>query len=220
MLTAGLMLLMTGLQISMCVISSAPRQPLPWRAAGEVALHDRAYQRIHRPGALKASVAAALVTLAGVVPGARLLDPCCGTGTIAIEAAQRGAVAYGGDLAPEAIDASRIHATHAGVVARFAVMDARRLPFADGAMDCVVANLPGGRQVDAGPSLTLFYRRSVAEMQRVLAPAGRLVLLTGVPELVTASNLCCVQQLEISLYGQRPTILVYARREDESTALT
>jgi 23S rRNA G2445 N2-methylase RlmL len=87
-------------------------------------------------------------------------------------------------------------------------MDAQRLPFADGALDCVVSNLPWGRQIDAGPSLALFYRRCVAEMQRVLAPAGRVVLLTGVPQLAEPSDLRCVQQLEISLYGQRPTILV------------
>jgi 23S rRNA G2445 N2-methylase RlmL len=171
-------------------------------------LHDRGYQRIHRPGALKASVAAALSSLAGITPGTRVLDPCCGTGTIAIEAGRRGAVAYGGDIAPEAIDAARAHAASACVPATFAVMDAQRLPFADGAVDCVVSNLPWGCQVDAGPSLARFYRRSVAEMRRVLAPAGRVVLLTSVPQLVTVSDLRCVQQLQISLYGQRPTILV------------
>jgi 23S rRNA G2445 N2-methylase RlmL len=47
----------------------------------KTALHDRCYQRVHLPGALKPSVAAALVLLAQTTSTTRVLDPCCGSGT-------------------------------------------------------------------------------------------------------------------------------------------
>jgi 23S rRNA G2445 N2-methylase RlmL len=173
-------------------------------------LHERPWMRDHRPGALKPSVAAALVVLAGVDRGMWLLDPCCGGGTIAIEAALCGALARGGDSDPRAIEAARTNAACAGVAARFRVLDARRLPFADGSFDRIVSNLPWDRQVSAGHDPEAFYRRSLAEMARVLAPGGRLALLIAAPRLVQHPELRRLRQIEISLHGQRPTILVCA----------
>src|SRR5256714_2774441 len=63
---------------------------------GQTALSRRPYKQVHLPGSLKPPVAAALVTLADAAPGLRLLDPCCGAGTILIEAALGGATAMGG----------------------------------------------------------------------------------------------------------------------------
>ncbi|HEY7413771.1 MAG TPA: hypothetical protein VH593_01150, partial [Ktedonobacteraceae bacterium] len=53
---------------------------------GKTALHDRWYQQVHLRGALKPSVAAAMVLLAQTAPAMTVLDPCCGSGTILIEA--------------------------------------------------------------------------------------------------------------------------------------
>ena len=47
----------------------------------KAALHDRWYRRVQLPGALKPSVAAALVLLAQTTSTTRVLDPCCGSGT-------------------------------------------------------------------------------------------------------------------------------------------
>lgn len=174
-------------------------------------LHERAWLTMRRRGALKPSVAAALVMRAGAERGMRVLDPCCGTGTIVIEAALRGATALGGDITPGAIQAARTHVARAGIAARFQVLDAQRLPFTDGAFDRVICNLPWGRQVSAGLAPNAFYQRSLAEMPRVLVPGGRIVLLTAMPHLVRYPDLRCLQQLGISLHGQRPSILVCAR---------
>src|SRR5690606_19149211 len=64
---------------------------------GDRPLYKRPYKQAHVPGSLKPSVAAALLQLAGVQAGDRVLDPCCGAGTILIEAALMGARAQGGD---------------------------------------------------------------------------------------------------------------------------
>ncbi len=63
---------------------------------GATPLHRRSYKQAQRPGSLKPPVAAALLELLAPQPGERLLDPCCGVGTILVEAARRGGLARGG----------------------------------------------------------------------------------------------------------------------------
>jgi tRNA (guanine6-N2)-methyltransferase len=179
---------------------------------GKTALHDRWYQQVHLRGALKPSVAAALVWLAQMTPAMTVLDPCCGSGTILIEAALQGARVCGGDSDPLALDAARTNIAAARVRASVQDWDAQALPLADASIDRIICNLPWGRQVAIQEQThAILYRRIVSEMRRVLAPSGRIVLLTNEPQEIDPLDLCCVQQLEISLFGQRPTILVLAR---------
>jgi tRNA (guanine6-N2)-methyltransferase len=178
---------------------------------GKTALHDRFYQRAHLPGALKPSVAAGLVLLAQAGPDTVVLDPCCGSGTILIEAALQGATVCGGDNSSQALAAAQANLAAAGIAACIQRWDARTLPLADASMDGVICNLPWGRQVEiAGGSRSALYRGIVTEMRRVLAPAGHMVLLTSAPEEVDPFDLCCIQRLEISLFGQRPSILMFS----------
>jgi 23S rRNA G2445 N2-methylase RlmL len=176
---------------------------------GTTPLHDRTYAAIHRPGALKPSVAAALVLLAGVAPHQHVLDPCCGTGTIPIAAACGGAIALAGDTDTDAIRATRANAARAGITVAVAAMDARALPVARGTVDRIVTNPPWGRQVRITDALAAFYRQSLTEMRRVLAPGGRIVLLTGVPHLASAADLRCIARREISLHGQTPCVMTF-----------
>jgi 23S rRNA G2445 N2-methylase RlmL len=173
-------------------------------------LQNRAYKGQHVPGSLKPPVAAALVAMGGVVDGARLLDPCCGAGTILVEGALAGALACGGDVDPAAVAAARANAQAAGQTLRLARWDAQTLPLASGSVDRVVCNLPWGRKVEVDASLPALYRRILAELRRVVAPGGRLVLLTNAPELVDPLGLRRERELEISLLGQTPKILVFA----------
>jgi 23S rRNA G2445 N2-methylase RlmL len=80
-----------------------------------------------------------------------------------------------------------------------------------GAIDRIISNLPWGRQVSTDAPLPTFYRRAMAEMRRTLVDDGRLVVLTGAPDLARLPGLRCVQRREISLHGQRPTILGFTR---------
>ena len=173
-------------------------------------LHDRFYQQVHLPGALKPSVAAALVMLAQITSTTTVLDPCCGSGTILIEAALQGASACGGDSNPTAVAAAQANVTAAGVAVPIFHWDATSLPQASASIDRVITNLPWGRQVSVETALPVLYRRLCTQMRRVLAPAGRLVVLTHDPALLDPLDVSCVEQIEISLFGQRPTILVFS----------
>jgi 23S rRNA G2445 N2-methylase RlmL len=176
-------------------------------------LSKREYKQEHVPGSLKPAVAAALLELADVTPDMRILDPCCGAGTILIEARSRGAIAWGGDINQEALTAARINATQANVDVRIQHWEARALPISTGSVDCVISNLPWGRAVSTDGSLSTLYQEIGEEIERVLDPGGRTVLLTNLPDLIQFKRLKCDQQLEISLFGQTPTIMVWSDRD-------
>jgi hypothetical protein len=61
-------------------------------------------------------------------------------------------------------------------------VDARHLPIADGTIDRAVSNLPWGRQVRVETTLDSFYRQTLTELARVLAPGGTVTILTNAPD--------------------------------------
>jgi tRNA (guanine6-N2)-methyltransferase len=176
---------------------------------GNRPLHRRSYKESHVPGSLKPSVAAALLSLVEIEPGMRVLDPCCGGGTILIEAAMEGATAHGGDNDPVAIAAARTNIDAAGVPVQIRLWDAQALPIRGGSIDRIASNLPWGRQAGVDASLATFYQRVCTEMRRVLVPGGRVALLTDAPHLVDFRDLEYAEQIEISLFGQTPTITLW-----------
>jgi 23S rRNA G2445 N2-methylase RlmL len=179
---------------------------------GREPLQNRPYKQVHVPGSLKPPVAAALHRLAEAAPGLRVLDPCCGAGTILIEGAMGGSEAQGGDNDPGAVAAAKANANAADVRAKVRLWDAGALPIADSSVDRVVSNLPWGRKVSVDSNLNTLYARIGTEVCRVLAPEGRAAILTNAPRLVNSWKLRCEKQIEISLFGQRPTITIFSRR--------
>jgi tRNA (guanine6-N2)-methyltransferase len=176
---------------------------------GDRPLSKRPYMQHTVPGSLKPAVAAALVSLVGVAPGLRVLDPCCGAGTILIEARLSGVKVWGGDTYPQAVTATRINAATAGAAVHVQRWDARALPLADKSVDRVISNLPWGRVVSTPGTLAALYEQIGEEIRRVLAPGGQTVLLTNQPDLVQIKGLKCDTRIEISLFGQTPTIMVW-----------
>ncbi|MEU4833207.1 methyltransferase domain-containing protein [Streptosporangium sp. NPDC023615] len=140
-------------------------------------LHRRAYKRRSLAGTLHPPVAAAMARMADLRPGLTVLDPCCGAGTLLIEAAshQPEALLRGFDLSPDAVRATRENAGALPVTVGRA--DAGRLPLPDGGADRVLCNPPWGGQVTAGGLLASSPERWWAELRRVLAPGGTAVLL-------------------------------------------
>ncbi|MGQ0778246.1 MAG: TRM11 family SAM-dependent methyltransferase [Pseudonocardiales bacterium] len=146
-----------------------------------------------RQGALRPVVAAAMVRLAGAVPG-RLLDPCCGSGTILDEALATGWEATGSDIDPEAVAAARDNVPRASVH----TADVRHLPHDDDMFDAVVSNLPFGRQFEVeDPARWL--SQTLAEMARVTRPGGRIVVLVPppVPHPLRGFNLAATHSLRL-----------------------
>ena len=102
-----------------------------------------------QPGSMDPLDARALVNIAGAKPGARLVDPMCGTGGILLEAGLVGSDVVGVDAqwkmtrgSQENLDALLDDDTEAAIIHG----DATALPLADGCADGVVFDAPYGRQ--------------------------------------------------------------------------
>jgi tRNA (guanine6-N2)-methyltransferase len=142
-------------------------------------LHRREYRIATRPGARYPPLARAMALLADPAPGDRLVDPACGVGTIAIEAALlgRNLHAVGFDIAPAAVRAAGANARRARVEVSAAVADAARLPLRAGGADRVVVNPPRGDAVAPAGALRARPDALWHETARVLADDGGLVAL-------------------------------------------
>jgi ubiquinone/menaquinone biosynthesis C-methylase UbiE len=123
--------------------------------------------------AIATPVSAGLLAAADLRSGERVLDVACGTGVIARLAAAAvgptGTVAAI-DVAPDMIDVARATPAPSGAAIDWHVGDAISLPFEDDAYDAVVCQM-GLMFMSDRPG-------AVAEMRRVLAPGGRLVVNT------------------------------------------
>jgi len=119
----------------------------------------------------------ALVEQSGLAAGGRVLDVCAGTGDVAIafadcaEPSEIVCVDLSREMLEIGVEKARRRKLE-GVV-RFVEGDALRLPFGDGRFDAVsiafgLRNLPD-------------YAAGIAEMKRVLAPGGRLLVLEFAP---------------------------------------
>lgn len=106
--------------------------------------------------------AEALVEVAGVQRGTRVLDIGAGTGNVAIAAAQRGATVVATDIAPSMVERGR--ARTAGSEIDWLEADAEELPFDDGAFDAATSAF--------GLVYAPHPERVSRELLRVLRPGG------------------------------------------------
>ena len=106
----------------------------------------------------------AMWLLIGTIPPGRALDAACGTGRHARELARLGHTVTGVDLAPEMLERARA----AVPSATFREGDLRSIPAGDAEFDLVVCGLALAHVVDLDAP--------AAELARVLAPGGRLIV--------------------------------------------
>lgn len=108
--------------------------------------------------------------LALVLPGARVLEIGMGTGGLLVQLAAKASLVIGVDHAPAMLEEAARRMTAAGLVAiDLRLGEMTHLPLADGAVDCVVANMVLHHAADPLSVLR--------EIRRVLPPSGGLLVL-------------------------------------------
>lgn len=147
-------------------------------------LHRQRFERpFDHPAGTKAPLAYALLRLADPPSGGTLLDPFCGGGTIAIEAAQAWPelTIVAGDVDPSFLDGARKNAGAADVSDRieFRELDARGLAQAvHDPVHRIVTNPPYGIRMGKTGYLKGLYSGFLNGAAQVLAPDGRVVVMT------------------------------------------
>jgi demethylmenaquinone methyltransferase/2-methoxy-6-polyprenyl-1,4-benzoquinol methylase/phosphoethanolamine N-methyltransferase len=134
-----------------------------------------------------------VVELAGIRSGERILDVGCGPGRLAIVAGTTAgprSEICGIDPAPGMVELARRKAAQATVRARFEVGVIEALPFPDEHFDVALSTLMLHHLPDE------LKRRGLAEIHRVLKPAGRLVAVDfGATPGGGVGHLLCVLRL-------------------------
>jgi len=100
-----------------------------------------------------------------VWPGDRVLDACCGTGDLAVQAERRGARVVALDFSPGMLERAR---RKSGTI-EWVQGDALALPFADGEFDAATVGFGVRNLADLEGGLR--------ELARVLRPGGKLAVL-------------------------------------------
>lgn len=186
-------------------------------------LSTRSWRVANMPGALNATVAAALFECIGVERGERFLNAMCGSGSILIERLARHPLpetTVGFDITPAAMRASTQNIARANlkltpILLRSA---AESLPFRDGFFDVICADLPWGERVGKRKDNAELYEASLRELTRVSRNGARLVLLTqdtasleSVLRGMAGDWIQCWKS-KISQGGYHPTLYVFERR--------
>ena len=142
-------------------------------------LSARGWRVENMPGAVNATIAAAMVLLSQPKNEDRFLNLMCGSGTILAERAMMtGAKELVGlDISAEALAmAKRNLKAFPDVV--LLQEDATKLSLATGSMDVICSDLPWGRLIGDRDSLAACYQQSLSEMTRVCSRGGRAIVLT------------------------------------------
>jgi SAM-dependent methyltransferase len=117
--------------------------------------------------------ARAVVDSAGLRPEERVLDLGCGTGNAALLAAERSGEVTGVDPASRLLEIARARAAREGKKLTFRHGEAASLPMDDSAVDVILSVFALIFVPDPDAA--------AAEMSRVLAPGGRIVLSAWIP---------------------------------------
>lgn len=128
--------------------------------------------------------AAKLVNFSGLTSGNSVLDVGCGTGVVAITAAQKNARVKGLDLSPVLIERAKFNSKLAQTEIEFTEGDAEALPYKDAEFDFVLSQF--GHMFAPRPEVV------ISEMLRVLKPGGTIAFSTWPPELFTGKMFALV----------------------------
>ncbi len=119
------------------------------------------------------TVAVQFVERLNIQPGMKVLDVACGSGNLAVIAAQKGAEVTGIDIADNLIDSAIRRADAAGLNIKFEVGDAEAMPYEDNSFDLVMTMF--GAMFAPRPEV------AASELVRVCKPGGTIVMANWTP---------------------------------------
>lgn len=174
-------------------------------------LKNKHYE-FHLPASIS-SVVASCISLLVPEKVSKVLDPCCGAGTLLIEHQKRHSFseAYGIDTVKDAIHKAKANAKANHCHISLKQGDARRIPFTNNSFDRVVCNPPFNKRVKIGDK-NIFYLKLVKEIKKVLQIGGVAIIYTvqkqTLKEFALQENFIIEQEIKLHLDKVQPSIFV------------
>jgi len=145
-------------------------------------LSARPWRVCDMPGALNATVAHVMVSLAQPHPNESFVNLACGSGTLIVERLELGPAesVVGYDIEPRALECARanLKASRHDSEVRLFLGDAAQLPLPRASVDTLVADLPYAMHVGTGNANAKLYPGLLTEAARVACPGARFILVT------------------------------------------
>ncbi len=195
-------------------ISPRPLSTRPWRVR-------------NMPGALNATLAAAMVEMTEPDRSDEFINLMCGSGTLLVERLERSDVklAVGCDLDPVAIEAAKENLRASKFHNRVGLIqaDATHLEYEDDSFNVICCDLPYGQLVGSHEANKELYRATLAEVTRIAKPGARLVLLTHEIRLLDniigdySDSWVLKDVVKVFQGGLHPRIYSLHRLDDRST---
>ncbi len=155
-----------------------------------------------------------------------MLDPCCGSGTILLEAAATAHEVrlYGVDIDPKCAEGTQRNLdfqSKAGTGTKTRQGDARQLQelFSAGSIHYIISNLPFGIRTGRKINFYSFYRDLLKGADRILTQKGRAALLIGRKRGILAravgddGQFRIIHRQGIEVSGLQPAIYILQRKE-------
>ncbi|MCL4254444.1 MAG: methyltransferase domain-containing protein, partial [Anaerolineae bacterium] len=182
-------------------------------------LATRAWRVCNMEGALNAPVAHAMIKLSHPKSDDRFLNIACGSGTLLIERCAYDKVRWlaGCDINADALNCASENIAQAGYNHQVALFqaDATHMPISDNHIDVICADLPFGQLVGSHAENVRSYPLIFAEIQRLLAPNGRAIIITHeiklMQSLMPKFKLALKNQYQIVQRGLHPCIYIFKK---------
>lgn len=185
-------------------------------------LSARAWRVCNLPGALNATIAAAMIELTAPQAQDRFFNLMCGSGTLLIErllrAPVQAAAGCDSDAAALRCAGENLRAAGAETLAQLFPMDARQLELPEGSIDVLCADLPWGQRTGSHEGNLTLYPQVLVEAARVAAAGARAVFITHEIRLMERVLRDCAglwtlqQEVKVFQGGLHPRIYLLTRR--------
>jgi SAM-dependent methyltransferase len=149
-----------------------------------------------------------VVARASLREGERVVDVGCGTGNAALLAAERGAVVTGVDPAQRLLDVGAATAADRGLEITFVLGEAAAMPLEEDRVDVVLSVF--GVIFAPDPAA------AAAEIDRVTAPRGRVLLAAWIPDGAASQAVRFARQTVAEILDQPPASPPFPWHERES----